>query len=127
MNSAASPPPPPPPTAAGIHVGDLDGGPSNLGGSWQASVTISVHDETHAPVSGVSVSGSWSGGSSGAASCITAGNGDCSLSSPTMRKRIGNTSFTINNLSDAASASYQANANHDPDQESDGSIITVYK
>ncbi len=114
--------PEPPPTETGVHVGDLDGESLNQGSTWVAEVTVHVHDENEQPVNGLLVQGTWSGGL-GAASCETAG-GQCAVLSEPMPKRIGSATFSVTDIS---GGTYIAGANHDPEDDSDGSSITVAK
>ena len=57
-----------------VHIGDLDGSsaPGGNGGKWDATVFITVHDSTEAPVSGAMVDGTWNGSVGG--SCVTDGS-----------------------------------------------------
>jgi hypothetical protein len=110
-----------------MHVGDLDGSSTPFGSnSWQATVMILVHDGNETPLAGVTVSGTWSGGTSGTAQCVTDSSGWCSVSSPRLRNVFGSVTFTTDSLS-KDSYTYQAGANHDPDGDSDGTTITVMK
>ena len=123
----APPPPPPPAGDPGIHVGDLDGSSMNAGSTWMAEVIVTVHDENGAPVAGVSVSGSWTGGVISAGDCpsLTNASGQCTVVSSPLAKKIGGANFSISNLSGASP--YQSAANDDPDGDSDGTNITVVK
>lgn len=109
-----------------MHIGDLDGSSHYTWGSWiwQASVTIEVHDANHTPIANATVSGTWSGGSSGSGECTTASNGRCSINSSTMWRFYSSTTFTVDNVTHA-DLSYTAGDNHDPDGDSDGTSITV--
>jgi hypothetical protein len=111
--------------ATGMHVGDLDGASTTLGSRWTASVTITIHDSNHAPVANATVSGGWSNGASGPASCTTNGSGTC-----TVTKNIPNSkasvNFTVNNVTHAT-LTYNAADNHDPDGDSNGTVIVVNK
>lgn len=118
---------PPPPGDPGIHVSDLDGSSINAGSTWMAQVIVTVHDENHVPVAGVQVSGTWSGGASGAGSCasLTNGSGQCTIVSSGIAKKNGTASFSVGNL--VGSSVYQSTANHDSDSDSNGTTITVVK
>lgn len=117
-------PPPPPPDS--IHVGDLDASRSSIKNNWRATVTITVHNASHAPVSGATVAGSWGGGFSGSASCTTNSAGQCSVSTGNIPKRQGSVTFTVTGVSHAT-LSYQVGDNHDLDGDSNGTAITVLK
>ena len=72
------------------------------------------------------MSGTWSGGYSGAGSCVTASAGLCSVSTGSMTRQSGSVTFTVTGVA-KESAVYDAMANHDPDGDSDGTSITVSK
>lgn len=114
----APPPPPPPPQV--VHVGDLDGVGTVSGSRWNATVTISAHDAAHAPLAGVTVSGSW-GRATG--SCVTSAAGTCSVTRR-FSNRLASATFTVTSLS-LAGHTYDPGANHDPDGSSNGTAITV--
>jgi hypothetical protein len=125
----AVPPTPTPtatPAASAMHVGDLDGAASNTTSTrWQARVTITVHDANHAPVASAVVSGAWSNGTTGTASCTTGASGQCTVTKSNLaRARVASVTFTVNNVTKSG-FTYQAGANHDPDSDSNGTVITV--
>lgn len=108
-----------------IHVGDLDGSSRVMGKNWKATVTITVHDINEAPVANVNVTGTWSGGFNGAASCVTDGDGQCSLATGKIDGQWMSTTLTVDGLSSVHS--YDAAGNHDLDGNSDGTSITLDK
>jgi thermitase len=114
-----------PPPATLAHVGDLDGlATPSQGGRWTATVSVAVHNADHAPVGGITVGGTWSGGATGSSSCVTsAASGVCQLTKQ-MAKSAANATFGVTALS---GATYGAAANHDPDGDSNGTAITVVK
>ena len=112
--------------AATLHVGDLDATSTSVKREWTASVTIMVHDAGHNPLTNASVTGTWSGGFSGVAACVTGSSGQCSLGTGNILKKQGSVTFTVDGVSHA-SLTYQQPDNHDPDGDSDGTIITVSK
>jgi hypothetical protein len=116
-------PPPSPPSPDNVHVGDLDGTSSSQGGTWTATVTITVHDATHGGIGGAMVSGRWNDNS--AAGCTTDG-GTCTVIRSNIRKRDGSVTFSIDDIM-AFDLSYAASENHDPDGDSNGTEITVLK
>lgn len=124
--NAPPPPPPLPPPPASVHVGDLDGASVGNKSGWTARVTVTVHDASHQVVAGATVTGSWSGGTSGPATCVTGTNGWCVLSSSEMRKRSGTTAFAVSGVT-VSGQSYSAGENHDADGGSNGTTITVAK
>ena len=49
-----------------MHVGDLDGSSATAAHNrWEATVTITVHDQDKVSLEGATVDGSWSAGASG--------------------------------------------------------------
>ena len=113
------------PAAPQLHVADLDGRTATSKNTWTASVTITVRDGNSALVSGATVSGTWSGGFSGSASCNTAG-GTCTLTTGTLSKSKTSATFTVTNIT-ASGATYVPSSNGDPDGDSNGTTITVLK
>lgn len=127
-DTSTPPPPtptetPPPPSGETVHVGDLDGSsiPGN-GGRWDALVVITIHDGNENLISGATVTGSWSTGGSG--SCVTDSLGQCSLIKNNLKANQPSVSFTVGNLS-FPSHDYRSGYNHDPDSDSDGTLITI--
>ena len=129
-STGADPTPSPTPTATPahggtMHIGDLDG--SSAPGAlnrWDATIVMTVHDNDDKPVSGVTVSGAWSAGASGSSSCITNASGQCSVSKPGTRNSVLSVTFTVTNANHS-SLSYQSASNHDPDGDSNGTLIVV--
>jgi hypothetical protein len=111
--------------APGLHIGDLDTASYSDKKFWIAYVTITVHDENHQPVEGATVSGVWSGQVVNP-DCTTSSNGQCLLSKDGIRKNTSSVTFTVNEVIYNSNA-YQSSDNHDPDGDSDGSVIVVYK
>ena len=109
---------------ATMHLGDLDGAPSTRRNQWWVTVTVTVHDGGDSLVANATVSGSWSGASSGAGSCVTNGTGQCDVVSEQVHKKNDGMTFTVSSVSHATNG-YTASANHDPDGDSDGTAITV--
>ncbi len=125
--TSVPPTPTPSPTSVGgsLHVGDLDGSASGSQ-NWKASVLIAVHDSGHNPVANVTVRGNWSNGASGSGQCVTNGSGVCSITSGNLRRTVKKAAFTISSLT-RSGFSYTAAANHDPDGDSNGTTITIFK
>jgi PKD repeat protein len=105
-----------------MHVGDLDGSRSVTKKSWTAKVTILVQDAAERPVAGAVVSGSWGIGAAG--SCTTGTSGTCTVTLSKIPTRTADVTFTVNSVTKAA-ATYSSGANHDPDRESDGTVILI--
>lgn len=112
-------------TPTTMHVGDLDGSKSGTR-RWSATVTITVHDANHNPLSGVTVTGSWSAGASGTSSCTTNSSGQCSVSKTNIANTVSSVTFSVTNLSKSG-YTYASSSNHDPDGDSNGTSITITK
>jgi len=108
-----------------VHVGDLDGSATRVNkNQWRASVTVRADDAAHAAVSGATVSGTWSGGASGSATCVTAADGTCRITTGNISTRSASATFTVASISHP-SRTYAPGANHDPDGDSNGTAISV--
>jgi hypothetical protein len=115
------------PVAVGLHVADLDGASAQHNkAKWTAGVSISVVGDDGNPVPGAAVSGSWSGGEAGAASCTTDETGGCTVATGLVSSREASLTFSVENIAHATHV-YQPADNVDPDGDSDGSAITVYR
>jgi len=113
--------------ATGMHVGDLDGSSTNSGRNWQATVTITIHDQSESPVSGVDVSGVWSGDTTGEGACTTDSSGTCSIESALIPKKGTNSAILSVTGASHATLTYDETGNHDPDGDSSGTAIQVNK
>ena len=111
-------------TSTIMHIGDLDGTSTNQSGKWSATVTITVHDANHNPVANATVSGSWSNGITGTATCTTGSNGQCTVNKSNISNGSHSVTFTVNNVTRAAST-YTSATNHDPDGSSNGTRIVI--
>lgn len=80
----------------------LSGTSTNNGSTWAANVTIAVTNDG-SPVSGADVSGSWSNGATGSASCTTGSNGQCTVSESGIPKRTGSVQFTVSTVNGSSS------------------------
>jgi hypothetical protein len=87
-------------------------------------VTIHVHTAAHAAVAGAVVTGAWSNGASGTASCTTTSSGACTVQVTKILKAVASATFTVTNVT-LAGATYTPASNHDPDLDSNGTWITV--
>ncbi len=120
-----TPTPTPTPAASNMHAGDLDGSstPGNRG-RWNADVVITIEDDSHTPLANATVDGSWSNGANGSGSCVTDGTGQCTISKSNIKANSASVTFTITGVTHASST-YTPAANHDPDGDSDGTVIVV--
>jgi uncharacterized repeat protein (TIGR01451 family) len=112
----------------GVHVGDLDWTSTNTNATqWSATVTITVHDSNHNPVSGATVTGAWPLFTN-IGSCTTNASGQCNLTRTGLsRATTASTSFAVLFVTSSTGA-YQVGLNHDPDsgaQASNGTTITA--
>ena len=107
-----------------LHIGDLDGERQTVTSStWQAKVTITVHNGQHGPVPGATVTGKWSNRVN--VTAVTGTDGTC-LVSADFSTKTRTVTFTVTNVS-ANGYGYVSSANHDGDGDSNGTAITVSK
>ena len=109
-----------------MHTGDLDGSSvsAGRGGKWNATVTITIHDDAESPVANATVNGTWSAGATGAGNCVTNGNGQCSMTRNSINRNASSVTFTVTGGTHT-SLVYDEGANHDPDGDSNGTAIVV--
>lgn len=112
--------------ATTLHISDLDRSSVKSGTKWNGTVTVYVHDTNHQPVAGATVYGKWSNGATGNVSCVTNSSGYCSITKTGLKSSVSSITFTVTNVT-RAGFTYQASANHDPDGESNGTVIVVLK
>jgi hypothetical protein len=113
----------------GVHVGDLDGFPSNDGSTWSVVVEVTIHDASHNPINDATVVGAWNPAGLASDACTTGdlgGNGTCIFLYPGLRKRTRSVTFTVTSVT-LAGDTYVGDQNHDNDGSSDGTVITVNK
>jgi len=90
------------------HVGDLNWQASDKK-NWKATVTITVDDDDHLPVSGVFVQADFNGDS---VNCITDDTGICQVIKTT---KLSQLTFTVNSLDSTAVS--DITTHHDPDDD----------
>ena len=115
-------------TEAGtMHVADLDGVVNLRGssGQWAALVTITIADFNGDAVFGATVTGAWGDPAGGTSTGITGTDGRVTLSSNNMKSG-SNVTFTTTDVTHSA-LTYDSGSNDDPDDDSDGTTITVAK
>jgi hypothetical protein len=115
-----------PEPGATMHVGDLDGSSTINGNRWNANVLVTIHNASENPVANATINGSWSNGTSGSGSCVTNGSGQCTISKNNLRNNVNSVTFTVNSVTHASNT-YQSGGNHDPDGDSNGTSIIVFK
>ena len=101
-----------PTPATTMYVQDLAASSVNNGSTWTAVVTVKVLDNLGHPVSGAGVSGHWSAGASGNATCdtLTDSNGLCSVRRSSIEKKTASVTFNVDNLTKSP-LSYNSSAN----------------
>ena len=107
-----------------IHVADLDASKSVKSGSWAATVVVTVHNAAHATLRNATVTGQWSNGATGTVTCKTGSAGTCKVSTSGLPKATTSVTFSVTNIT-AAGGAYDATANHEPEADSNGSVITI--
>ena len=108
-----------------LHVGDLDGAKTVGATTWTAKVTIRVHDAAEASRGSVNVAGVWSNGATGAMTCNTGSAGTCTVSKPSIPNTTHSVTFTITGLTYSPTGVYVPSSNHDPETDSNGTVIVV--
>jgi subtilisin family serine protease len=118
------PPPEPTPGDTPMHVGDLEGSsaPASNRNKWIATITVTVHNDESIPISEITVSGTWSGGTSGEGSCTTDSAGKCSIAKNNLRSNVNSVTFTVDSLTDNSSNYYYESGANDT-----GSSIAIPK
>ncbi len=111
-------------TDSNVHIGDLDivATSTGNGGKWSATVTVLVHNDDEAAVSGATVEGTWNGSVGG--SCSTGDDGTCSMTLSGLRKRDTSATFSVDMIL-AAGSTYTPGSNHDSDGDSTGTTISI--
>jgi PKD repeat protein len=113
-------------SAPEIHVADLDASTSTSRNRWNAIVTILIVDADDNPIISANVTGTWSGGATGSASCLTDNDGTCQVSKNNLKSNVSSVTFTVLDVS-ADGYVYAPGQNDDADGDSNGSVITVLK
>ena len=95
-----------------MHVGALTGQGTIVNKNyWNAVVTITAHDGSHAVLGGVTVTGNWTGGST--ASCITAANGACTVTRTNLSRKTAAGASATFNVNGMAKTGYIYSGPHD--------------
>ena len=111
---------------ATMHIANLDGSSEMRdNGRWNATVTVTLHDQFDSPVSAATVDGGWSTGANGSGSCTTDVFGTCSITKKNISGNSPSVTFTVTNATH--SHTYDQSTNHDPDADSDGTTIVIFE
>jgi hypothetical protein len=113
--------------ARSVHVADLEGTASSKGksGRWEAFVTVTIRDDAGSPVAGATVTGNWSGATSRSVSGLTASDGSLTLRTGNLANG-AQVTFSVTNVA-GVGLTYSQEANTDPDGDSTGTTITIFK
>jgi len=116
------------PAADTMHIGNLGGTSAAIAGArWRATVTITVHNVDHDPVSEATVTGAWSAGDTNGQTlaCTTDGSGQCAVQSGRLSLADdASVSFVVTTVT-RSGLTYLPSVNHDPDGDSTGTSIVV--
>jgi subtilisin family serine protease len=105
-----------------MSVVDIDAVKSTTSSGWTVTVTITIKNSNGNVVSGAKVDGKFN---TTAVTCTTGINGQCSVQA-SLKKNVTSVTFTVTNVT-ASGYVYNAAANSDPDGDSNGTSIVVYK
>ena len=97
-------------SAGSMHVGARTSATSAAKGRWSATVTITIVDHLGAPVANATVSGVWSAGANGGATCNTDAWGECDVSRSNLKSNVPSVTFAVTDVQHAAN-SYVAGDN----------------
>jgi PKD repeat protein len=116
------------PVMPSMHVGNLDNASTRSSTKWNARVTITLHQaiagSESGAVSGATVSGSWSNGATGSASCTTNSSGQCTVAKSNLKTSLSSVQFKVTGVT-SSGYTYSPGSNHDPEGDSNGTDITV--
>ena len=105
-----------------VRIVDLDGRVISVKNQWRAAVTITVADSSGSAAAGLTVTGRWSDGR--AFTGTTNATGQVTATSALMSKKVDSISFRVENVDHP---DYDPRLNSDPDGDSNGTSIIVYK
>lgn len=105
-----------------IHVGNLSATSRLVGSVWSATVTVTVHNANESPMASVAVAGQFSNGSN--FTCTTGRTGQCQVVLSNISRNTASVTYTVQNVT-LPQYLYRATDNHDPDGNSNGTVITV--
>lgn len=87
--------------AADMHVGAVSGNTQKQGKNWTGYMTVTVHNGSHAPLSGITVYVSWSGGASGSSSGVTNVAGQCTIATNRLSRSVPSITMQVTNMTGA--------------------------
>jgi PKD repeat protein len=115
----------PAPPPASVHIADLDNMSALASrGRWDAAVSVLVRDDHGTAISGATINGAWSNGTSGTGSCDTDANGQCMITKPNLKVNVSLVTFSVTSIV-STGLEYTGTANSDPDGDSDGTAINL--
>jgi subtilisin family serine protease len=110
-----------------VHIGDLDASAVIARTKkWNATVTIIVHDTYDKPVAKARVYIAWSNGTTGTAYCTTNTYGICKITKSGVPPTITSVTLSVTRII-RSPYTYLSSANHDPDVDSNGTVIVILK
>ena len=90
------------------HVGALTGSSASTGKRWSATAVVTVHDASHAPLSGATVVGVWSGASQ--TTSTTDASGNATFTNGGLKKGVKSVQFDVADLQ-VSGGTYDPGAN----------------
>ena len=105
-----------------VRVVDIDGAVTTVRNQWRAVVTVTVADSNGTAAAGLTVTARWSDGRSFTGTTNAAGQ--VTATSAQMNNRVNGISFRVENVDHL---DYDPTLNSDPDGDSNGTSITVFK
>ena len=107
-----------------MHIGDLDDVSTAQKNTWTGKIRIVVLNRNDLLLSGVTVTGVLSNGITTA--CTTGSNGQCTINLPNLPNTLLSMGFTVTKLARSGTV-YVPALNGDPESDSNGTTITIYK
>jgi hypothetical protein len=107
-----------------MHVGDLDRKTGSDASGWWGQVTVRVHKTNHTAVAGALVTGAWTGDTVDVAQCTTNSAGYCQMKRSGFPSSLQSATFAVDSITKLG-LTYFAGTNHDPDADSNGTVIAV--
>ena len=84
-----------------MHVSAMSSSTSKNKSRWNATVTITIVDQS-GPLVDATVSGDWSAGANGGAVCVTNASGQCSVSKSNIKSNVPSVTFSVSDVQHAA-------------------------